>query len=203
MFTGIVKATGTVQQVTRQQQAMQLQITAPELVTPELWLGSSIAVNGACLTVTVTTATSFSVDVMPESVKRTNLGQLQVGQRVNLEPALTPKTTLDGHFVLGHVDYCGRLLRRQADQNAWRLFFELPATYQQLVVEKGSITVDGVSLTVVSVQEGQFEVDLIPHSQQVTTLGSLTVGTLVNVETDILGKYVVRQLAGKGAHDGF
>lgn len=195
MFTGIVKATGTVHTIQPHATGLTLQITAPTIVTPNLPIGASIAVNGTCLTVTKKTVTAFSADVMAETVRRTNLSQLRPGQSVNLEPALTATTGLDGHFVLGHVDYCGRLCQRIVTPSALRLFIELPATYRSLVVEKGSVAIDGVSLTVVNVSGTQFEIDLIPHSQQVTTLGALAVNTAVNVETDIIGKYVARQLA--------
>ncbi|MFC6180203.1 riboflavin synthase [Lactiplantibacillus daowaiensis] len=198
MFTGIVQTQGKVTQIQHQGQTLRLTITAPTIVTPDLKLGDSIAVNGACLTATTLTDSTFTVDVMPESVRRTNLGQLHPGQAVNLERALAANGRLDGHFVLGHVDYLSQLKRRQVDQNAIKLWFSLPAAYQALVVEKGSVAVDGVSLTVVAVTATSFEIDLIPHSRLITTLGALKIGAAVNIETDILGKYLAKQTQVEG-----
>ncbi|VDG20018.1 riboflavin synthase [Lactiplantibacillus mudanjiangensis] len=200
MFTGIVQTKGHVKQVQRQGQTLRLTITAADIVTPDLKLGDSIAVNGVCLTATQLATPDFTVEVMPESVRRTNLGQLRPGQLVNLERALAANGRLDGHFVLGHVDYLSQLIRRQVDQNAIKLFFKLPAAYQPYVVEKGSVAIDGVSLTIVTVTATSFEIDLIPHSQQATTLGSLKLGCAVNIETDVLGKYLVKQTQLKGTY---
>ncbi|MFB9768564.1 riboflavin synthase [Lactiplantibacillus modestisalitolerans] len=201
MFTGIVTHHGVVQQVDNHAGELKLTLKAAALVTPKLAIGASIAVNGVCLTITTKTADAFTVDVMPESVRRTNLGRLKVGQQVNLEPALTAEQGLDGHFVQGHVDYCGELLRRASDASAQRLWFTLPAAYRPLIVEKGSVAIDGVSLTVVAVTPGAFEIDLIPHTQLATTLGQLPLGAPVNVETDILGKYVAQQLRFGGTEN--
>ncbi len=197
MFTGIVKTRGTVQTVQRRGDGLDLTVSAPSVVNDQLLIGASVAVNGTCLTVTAKQADAFTANVMAESIRRTNLGQLRPGQLVNVEPALTLSTGLDGHLVLGHVDYCGRLLRRMVTPSALRLWISLPTAYQSLVVEKGSVAVDGVSLTVVAVTATNFEIDLIPHSQAVTTLSHLTVGAPLNVETDILGKYVAR-MTGTG-----
>ena len=193
MFTGIVQTQGQVTQLKRQGQQLVLAITAGRITTPDLKIGDSIAVNGVCLTATQIAAPVVTVEVMPESVRRTMLGELRIGAVVNLERALAVSARLDGHFVLGHVDYRSQLVRRQVDQTALRLFFKLPARYRQLVVEKGSVAVDGVSLTVVKVTSTNFEIDLIPHSQQVTTLGQLKLGAHVNIETDIIGKYISQQ----------
>mgnify|MGYP001181826302 CR=1 FL=1 len=197
MFTGIVKTRGTVQTVQRRGDGLDLTVSAPSVVNDQLLIGASVAVNGTCLTVTAKQADAFTANVMAESIRRTNLGQLRPGQLVNVEPALTLSTGLGGHLVLGHVDYCGRLLRRMVTPSALRLWISLPTAYQSLVVEKGSVAVDGVSLTVVAVTATNFEIDLIPHSQAVTTLRHLTVGAPLNVETDILGKYVAR-MTGTG-----
>lgn len=197
MFTGIVQTRGIVRQIDCRGKMLALKIEAPAVMA-RLVVGASVAVNGACLTVTRRDDRVFTADVMPESVRRTNLGQLRLGQAVNIEPALTLQTGLDGHLVLGHVDYCGTVMRLQRDQTALRLWVSLPAAQRYQVVEKGSVTIEGVSLTVVAVSATAFEVDLIPHSQGVTTLGHLVVGRPVNVETDILGKYVA-QLVRKGS----
>lgn len=200
MFSGIVQTKGRVSQVHQQALEMTLTITAPTIVTPSLKIGDSIAINGICLTVTILQPDAFSVAVMPETMRRTNLMALVVGSQVNLERALQVNDHLDGHIVQGHVDYCGWVQRRVPDAHALRLLISLPSAYRALVVTKGSITIDGVSLTVVTATDTAFEVDLIPHSQAVTTLSDLQVGDMVNVETDILGKYLARQLALEGSH---
>lgn len=193
MFTGIIQNQGTLTHFRRVGRALNLTITAAPIITTALKLGDSVAVNGACLTVVALATPAFTVNVMPESVTRTNLSQLRPGQSVNLERALAANGRLDGHFVLGHVDYQGTLLRQRRDQTALKLFFSLPAAYQTQLVEKGSVAVNGVSLTVVTVQATSFEIDLIPHSQQTTNLTQLKIGDAVNVETDILGKYMTKQ----------
>lgn len=200
MFSGIVQAKGRVSQCQRDALEMTLTITAPTIVTPTLKIGDSVAVNGICLTVTALQPDAFSVAVMPETTRRTNLGQMRVGAQVNLERALQVNGRLDGHIVQGHVDYCGQVQELVPDEHALRLLISLPADYQALVVPKGSIAVDGVSLTVVAVSASTFEVDLIPHSQDVTTLSALQIGDTVNVETDILGKYLARQVVLEGSH---
>ncbi|EQM55515.1 riboflavin synthase subunit alpha [Lactiplantibacillus plantarum EGD-AQ4] len=200
MFSGIVQAKGRVSQCQRDALEMTLTIIAPTIVTPTLKIGDSVAVNGICLTVTALQSDAFSVAVMPETTRRTNLGQIKVGSEVNLERALQVNGRLDGHIVQGHVDYCGQVQELVADEHALRVLISLPADYQALVVPKGSIAVDGVSLTVVAVTASTFEVDLIPHSQDVTTLSALQVGDAVNVETDILGKYLARQVVLEGSH---
>ena len=200
MFSEIVQAKGRVSQCQRDALEMTLTITAPTIVTPTLKIGDSVAVNGICLTVTALQPDAFSVAVMPETARRTNLGQIKVGSEVNLERALQVNGRLDGHIVQGHVDYCGQVQELVADEHALRVLISLPADYQALVVPKGSIAVDGVSLTVVAVTASTFEVDLIPHSQDVTTLSALQIGDAVNVETDILGKYLARQVVLEGSH---
>lgn len=198
MFSGIVQTQGRVTELQRHQTELILTLKAPAIVTPTLTIGASIAVNGVCLTVTAIQDESFTVAVMPETVRRTSLQSLTIGTAVNLERALQVNDHLDGHIVQGHVDYCGRIHDRIADEHAVRLLISLPAPYQKLVVTKGSVAVDGVSLTVVAVNETEFEVDLIPHSQAVTTLGTAQIGGRVNVETDILGKYLARQNVNGG-----
>ena len=200
MFSGIVQETGRVSQVQQRALEMTLTIAAPTIVTPSLKIGDSLAINGICLTVTALRPDEFSVAVMPETMRRTNLMALVVGSQVNLERALQLNDHLDGHIVQGHVDYCGRVQRCLPDAHARRLLISLPSEYRALVVTKGSVAVDGVSLTVVAVTDTTFEVDLIPHSQAVTTLSNLQVGDTVNVETDILGKYLAQQLALEGVH---
>lgn len=194
MFSGIIQAQGTVQSIRQIQNNFRLSINAPTFLDSKVKLGDSIAINGICLTIVRKDATSFAVDVMPESLKRTNLGSVTTNQKVNLEKALRLQDRIDGHIVQGHIDFCTKLIDRQADADAIKLQFALPKNYQEFVVEKGSIAIDGVSLTIVSVTNDSFEVDLIPYTQTKTVLGSLPINGTVNIETDILGKYLVRQI---------
>ena len=194
MFSGIVQTQGIIQNIQQVQKNLQLSIKTSELWIDKVKNGDSIAIDGVCLTVVNKDKTNFDVEIMPESIKRTNLKDLCVNQQVNLEKALRLQDRIDGHIVQGHVDFCTELIEQQADQNALKLIFSLPKTYQQFVVEKGSIAIDGVSLTVVSTTGDSFEVDLIPYTREKTVLGNLKKHDKVNVETDILGKYLVRQM---------
>lgn len=194
MFSGIVQTQGTVQSIQQAKANFRLSINAPDFVDSEVKLGDSIAINGICLTVVHKHDGSFAVDVMPESLKRTNLNSITTGQKVNLEKALRLQDRIDGHIVQGHVDFCTQLISRQSDKDAIKLHFSLPETYRRFIVEKGSIAIDGVSLTIVSISDDSFEVDLIPYTQMNTVLGNLVINDTVNIETDILGKYLVRQI---------
>lgn len=191
MFTGIIKGIGHVVKLEKQAETATLTIQSDLVTKLQPALGDSYAINGICLTVTSVQQDQITVDVMPETSRRTNLGQLSIGDCVNLEPALAAQERLDGHFVLGHVDTTATLVQRQLDQNAEVLTFELPATYDDYVVEKGSIAIDGVSLTVTATKQHQFSVSLIPFTLAQTTLADRTIGDAVNIETDILGKYIV------------
>lgn len=161
-------------------------------------VGDSIATNGVCLTVTTMTAHGFTADVMPESVSRTSLSQLKPGSEVNLERALTLQSRLGGHIVSGHVDGTGRIVRREADDNAVWLWIECAAPLMRYIIEKGSITIQGVSLTVAKVDDsrGAFAVSLIPHTQGATTLHAAKVGDMVNLENDVIAKYVEKLMGG-------
>lgn len=191
MFTGIIKGIGHVIAIERLAETAKLTVTAPLLAELKPQLGDSFAINGICLTVIAVTSGQLSVEVMPETTRLTNLGQLKKGDPVNLEPALGAAERLDGHFVLGHVDTTAKLIQRVEDQNATVLTFEIAPTYADYIVKKGSIAIDGVSLTVTQSTPQQFSVSLIPYTQDQTTLGRRQVGDLVNIETDILGKYIV------------
>ncbi len=197
MFTGLIGALGTVRELRRRGTGGQLLIASP-LVHEELQLGESIAVNGACLTVTSWDHEQFIVDVSPETLQRTTLGSLPPRQPVNLERALRLSDRLGGHLVSGHVDCVGRLHRRWQDQNAVRMEFSLPAPMMRHLVEKGSVAVDGISLTVNTVAADMFSVAVIPHSLEMTTLKTCREGAAVNIETDLLGKYVERFLSVDG-----
>lgn len=164
---------------------MRLEIDAPE-TAPTLVVGDSVSVSGACLTATGVSDGSFSVTAVPETLSRTNLGRLAVGGEVNLEPALHAGDALGGHFVQGHVDAVGRV----ASIEDARVWLEAAPEILRYCVEKGSITVDGVSLTIAGLRDDAFEVALIPHTLEVTTLGALEPGDEVNLEVDVLAKYV-------------
>ncbi|USS87735.1 riboflavin synthase [Fructilactobacillus hinvesii] len=197
MFTGIIQGTGRIRHWDPTATSGRMTITSS---LPRQWhsrIGDSIAVNGICLTVIDYNDHEFNVDVMPETTQRTNLQQVQPGNTVNIEPALLVTQQLDGHFVLGHVDMTVPVTKIAQEENAVRMQFSLPARYQSEVVEKGSVAVNGVSLTVTAVTAAEFEISLIPHTLQQTNLGQLAVGDLVNVETDVLGKYV----NGRMQHD--
>ena len=157
-------------------------------------LGDSIAVNGVCLTVTHLTGADFTADVMPETLRRSSLGQLRPGSRVNLERAMAADGRFGGHIVSGHIDGTGRIAATRRDDNAVWYTVETPAPLLRYIVEKGSITIDGISLTVAAVEQDRFSVSLIPHTAQVTILGEKGPGDTVNLETDIIGKYVEKLL---------
>jgi riboflavin synthase len=198
VFTGIVEEVGTVSVREDQTDAARLHIRARK-VLEDVALGDSIAVNGVCLTVTDVRAdgvdTVWSTDVMAETLGRSSLGKVEAGDRVNLERAVTAHTRLGGHLVQGHVDGVGTVLSRTPSQHWEVVRFALPAQIAQYVVEKGSITVDGVSLTVSAVGHTEFQVSLIPTTLERTTLGRKKVGDPVNLEVDITAKYVERLLA--------
>jgi len=176
---------------------MRLEIASSRVVE-DLAVDSSVNVAGACLTVVERDDHGFAVDLVRETLDRTTLGRAMRGTRVNLEPAATPTTALGGHFVQGHVDATTKLLaRKEEGGGAARLRFALPKGLSRLVVPKGFITIDGVSLTLAALGKSYFEIALIPHTAEKTTLGALRPGEAVNLETDVLAKYVQR-LMGKG-----
>ena len=191
MFTGIVSAIGTVVEAGSGRLAIENAETAKRLS-----IGASVAVNGCCLTVVQKTGAKFSMDVVPETLRRTALGSVTPGARVNLELPLAVDGLLDGHLVQGHVDATGRVVRVAATAAGHEVTVELPADLRDFIVEKGSIAVDGVSLTVAAVddQAGSFTVALIPHTIAVTIAGEYKEGTVVNLEADIVARYVARNL---------
>jgi riboflavin synthase len=189
MFTGLVEALGTVRRVEADGAGRHLVVAEPGLVG-ELAVGDSVAVNGACLTVVDRDAESFRIQAGPETLRRTNLGDLAAGDRVNLERPLRLGDRLDGHLVQGHVDGMGRVAERLR-QGDWELvWFTCPEPLSSQMVPKGSVAVDGVSLTLVDVESGRFSVALIPHTLAVTTLGLKQPGATVNLETDLFAKYI-------------
>lgn len=193
MFTGIVEELGTVVEVVDLDDARRLRIAA-STVLEGTGLGDSIAVNGCCLTVTSRDEESWTTDVMAETLDKTSTGALRVGERVNLERAVTPTTRLGGHIVQGHVDATGSVRRRSPSEHWDLVEIAMPAELGRFLVEKGSITVDGVSLTVVEVGADSFTVSLIPETLARTTLGVRAVGEPVNLEVDVLAKHVERLL---------
>ena len=196
MFTGIVEELGTVASVTDLGDAARIVITGP-LVTSDVRPGDSIAVNGVCLTVVEPTGTDFAADVMAETLSRSTLGALAAGENVNLERAAKVEARIGGHIVQGHVDGVAVVRTIQPDDHWTTMTFDLPAGLSRYLVEKGSITVDGVSLTVVGVGDAEFSVSLIPTTLEHTTLGSREVGDRVNIEVDVLAKYVERLMEGR------
>lgn len=194
MFTGLIEEIGTVLRTIPGDRSLGLVICARRILE-DLAVGGSIAVDGACLTVAARDAVTFTVDLSEETLKRTTLGQLRGAAPVNLERPLTPAARLGGHFVTGHVDGVGTLLGREGRGASHWFRFAVPADLEPLLVPKGSVAVDGVSLTVAALEAGAFAVALIPHTLAATTLGGKQPGDPVNLETDILGKYVQRMLA--------
>ena len=198
MFTGIIQGLGTLVDKRTAGGGMIFVLEADFALTdPEE--GESIAVNGACLTARDIRGNRFCVDVSPESLSRTGLGRLQVGSRVNLERALRLSDRLGGHLVSGHVDAQGRVEERRSTGDFTLFTFSLDPGLTRYIIEKGSIAIDGVSLTVNSCERGRFAVSIIPHTLQVTMLGRLKPGDLVNIEVDMIGKYVEKMLSEKPA----
>jgi riboflavin synthase len=196
LFTGMVEELGEVVNRQHSSKGAVLAIRG-ESVCSDLKLGDSVAVNGICLTVSkLGSAGVFHADVMPETLRRTNLHELQKGSRVNLERALRAGDRLGGHFVSGHIDATGEILSRQREGNAMLYRIGAPPPVLRYLVEKGSVTVDGISLTVVMVDNKSFIVSLIPHTAALTTLGYKNAGDRVNLETDMLAKYLDKLLAG-------
>jgi riboflavin synthase len=197
MFTGLVEALGEVRRISATAAGKDLIIAAPTLAA-EAVPGESIAVNGACLTVVERAGETCRFQVSPETLERTNLGELVVGHRVNLERALRLTDRLGGHLVQGHVDGVGRVSSRQRQAEWETVWFVCSPDLAGQMVPKGSVAVDGVSLTLVDVRRDQFSVALIPHTVASTTLGFRPVGSTVNLETDVIGKYVRNYMANPG-----
>ncbi|MBN6057890.1 riboflavin synthase [Nonomuraea sp. RK-328] len=191
MFTGIIEEKGEVAALVQAGDSARLSVRGP-LVTSDASHGDSIAVNGVCLTVVEVDGDVFTVDVMRESLDRTSLGELEEGAAVNLERAVRADQRLGGHIVQGHVDGTGVLLSRDPGERWDDLRFSLPQPLARYVAEKGSIAIDGISLTVTTVDDDSFGVSLIPTTLKLTTMGELRVGDLVNLEVDVIAKYVER-----------
>ncbi|MBO5590157.1 MAG: riboflavin synthase [Acidaminococcaceae bacterium] len=201
MFTGLIAELGTVERLAEGSTSCQLTVRAQKIL-PGVKIGDSIAVNGVCLTVVHLQGNRFTADVMPETVRRTTLRQLQPGDRVNLEKALRPTDGLDGHIVQGHVEGVGTIREISPEGNALAYRIETPKELLRYIVEKGSVAIDGISLTVTETDDTGFSVSLIPHTAKMTTLGYKSVGDSVNLETDILARYVEKMLGLQKTADG-
>ncbi|MEW5897800.1 MAG: riboflavin synthase [Bacillota bacterium] len=193
MFTGIIEELGTLRQIVRGTASARLKIEARHVLEGTR-AGDSIAVNGVCLTVTALDKNFFTADVMAETLAKTNLGQLAPGDRVNLERALRLDARLGGHLVSGHIDGVGTILRREPHDIATLLTVGAPAGVMRYIIKKGSVAIDGISLTVIDFNDSSFQVSLIPHTAALTTLGFKRPGDTVNLEADLIGKYVERLL---------
>ncbi|OES45746.1 riboflavin synthase [Domibacillus iocasae] len=198
MFTGIIEEIGTVERIVRGGKSLQLTIAAKTMLT-DVKLGDSISVNGVCLTVTAFTKTNFAADVMPETFKSTALASLTPGTRVNLERAMAANGRFGGHFVSGHVDGVGHIVSKKQEENALYVTISYPEGLGRYFLYKGSIALDGTSLTLFGVTDNDVTVSLIPHTRDETILASKGVGDAVNIECDMLAKYVGNMLEKKEA----
>lgn len=194
MFTGIVKAKGEISVAARRGGDLRLTVTAPGLPWDEYELGDSISVNGVCLTAVGLHADGFDTDVSVETLDVTTLKQAKQGDAVNLEPALRVGDALGGHLVSGHVDGIGVLISREEDARSIRMAFEVPADLARYIAKKGSVCVDGVSLTINEVSGNTFSLNIIPHTAEVTTMGGYVVGQAVNIEVDLIARYLERMI---------
>ncbi len=193
MFTGLIQEKGRIKEIRKQSRTIQLTCSASEGLLADYQIGDSMAINGTCLTAIAKHATTFTVDIMPETFQRTTFKQLSVGAEVNLERAMAATQRFEGHFVAGHIDVTTRLIQKKQLENALILTFAYPISVQGEIIPQGSIAINGVSLTVTQTTAQAFSVSLIPHSKDQTTLGQLKQGEWVNIETDMIGKYVKYQ----------
>ena len=193
MFTGLIEEIGTVASISAGEQGTKLHITAP-VIASQIRIGDSVAINGCCLTVALADGYQLTFDLLQETLDRTNLGALQRDAQVNLERAMRADTRLGGHFVQGHIDCTARIISFEASGADHRLEIELPDKFAHYVASKGSIAVNGISLTLAEVHESSFAVWIIPHTKEQTSLQTARTGDLVNLEFDLIAKYVARML---------
>jgi len=198
MFTGIIKTKGTIRAMDKRGGDVRLSVQSDGLPWSDYELGESIAVNGVCLTAVALHEDGFDTDVSVETLDVTALGGLVVGSPVNLEPAISLGERLGGHLVSGHVDCTGRVVARDTDARSIRLVIEIPKDYARYVAKKGSVCVDGVSLTVNEVSGNTFDLNIIPHTADVTIIDDYAAGTVVNIEVDLLARYLERLLDKDG-----
>lgn len=200
MFTGIVEEVGKITEFKNvSERAIKLSIHAKKVIT-DVQLGDSIAVNGICLTVTQFSNTEFSVDVMPETVKATSLNDLTVGSLVNLERSMKADGRFGGHFVTGHIDGIGKIVKKEQIENAVYYDISVPNQFMPYFIMKGSIAIDGVSLTIFGVSKNSITISLIPHTLNETILGEKEVGQIVNIECDVMAKHIYNQLTNYTNH---
>ena len=195
MFTGIIETLGTIQEIKKEKD--NIHITIDSSITSELKIDQSVAHNGICLTVVALKDTFYTVTAIDETIKKTNLASWKIGDSVNLERAMKLGDRLDGHIVQGHVDQTGTCIVAKETNGSWLYTFEYDETLNNMTIEKGSITVNGVSLTVVNSEKNQFSVAIIPYTYEHTNFKSFEVGTKINLEFDVIGKYVSRLYANK------
>src|SRR5690625_1300180 len=200
MFTGIIEEIGEVKEINKGSESLQIKVGAKEVLT-DVQLGDSISVNGVCLTVTSFTETEFDMDVMPETFHDTALRQLQIGSKVNLERAMSAKGRFGGHFVSGHVDGIGEIVKRESRDNAEYFHIKVEPELAKYMMMKGSVSVDGTSLTIFGLENNTFTISLIPHTQDATILTTKNVGDEVNIECDMLLKYVHQLIYGNETDD--
>lgn len=196
MFTGLVEETGKLVDKLKTGEGYQLKISA-EKVTKDLEIGSSIAVNGCCLTVVNIENNNFSLDTIEETLKKTNLGELKTGDRINLERPLKAEARLGGHFVLGHIDTTGEVTDIKELSNSHFMTIKFPDDFKKYLIFVGSVAIDGVSMTVAQLEKNSFSVGIIPHTWQETIFSDKKIGSTVNLEFDVLGKYVETIMEGK------
>lgn len=202
MFTGIIQSVGTVAAIENRGGDRSFRLNTGKLDLADVALGDSIAVNGVCLTAVKLPGDGFVADVSGETLSRTTLGKLAVGDRVNLEKALTPTTRLGGHLVSGHVDGVGKVVSRSTDARSVKFRIEAPAALAKYIAEKGSICCDGVSLTVNAIDGAIFDLNIVPHTISETTIDNWKAGVPVNLEVDIIARYLERLLLGDKAAEG-
>ena len=201
MFTGIIQSVGQIAAIEPKGDDVRVRVLTNKLDLEDVQLGDSIAVNGVCLTAVVLPGDGFWADVSGETLTRTTFKQIKAGLAVNLEKALTPTTRLGGHMVSGHVDGLGEVIQRYNDGRSIRFHIKAPAALAKYIAEKGSICIDGISLTVNAVSGAEFTLNIVPHTLQETTMGKLKTGDPVNLEVDIIARYLERLLLGDKAAD--
>jgi riboflavin synthase len=201
MFSGIIAEVGTVKALDRSAEAVSLTIESPQVLS-DVVIGESVAVNGVCLTVIHRRGRLFVVDVSPETLRATNLGELRPGDGVNMERSLSLNDRIGGHLVSGHVDGVGTIIGKCSEANALHYDIQVPNSLIRYIVPKGSIAVDGISLTIVNCRPAGFQATIIPHTAAVTTIGRKGIGGTVNIECDMIAKYVERVLQARLADEG-
>jgi riboflavin synthase len=202
MFTGIIEAVGTLTAITPKGEDISITVETGKLDMTDVKLGDSIATNGVCLTVVAFGANSYTADLSLETLKMTGFTQYKVGDKVNLEKAMLPSTRFGGHIVSGHVDGVGEIIERNQVGRAVEFWVKMPDDLTRYVAQKGSITVDGISLTVNGLRKDAFKLTIVPHTSEETTMDAFQVGRKVNLEVDVLARYLERLLQGKQEEDG-